>query len=142
MGLARRLSAFAARASLAAKCLILVAAVRLGLTFLSYNVVKRWTPRAPMRLADEGKLKRTAWGVARAATLVPRASCLTQALAAQIILARSGYHSDIRIGVRRDDKGAVSAHAWLMSGERIVLGGETHELSDFAILTQLGPQAS
>ena len=39
--------------------------------------------------------------VRRAAWLVPQASCLTQAMALQMMLARRGHHCAVRIGVER-----------------------------------------
>jgi cytochrome b561 len=107
-----------------ARCLLVVAAVRLGLTLLSYNHVRRMVTRLdaqqPAGIAD---LRRVAWGVAAAARLVPYASCLTQALSGQYLLARQGNASKIRIGIERDTGTQLKAHAWLMSGDQIVLGG-------------------
>ena len=53
---------------------------------------------------------------------MPGATCLTpQALAAQLLLARAGYPSSLRMGARRRD-GVLEAHAWLEDGERVVYG--------------------
>jgi Transglutaminase-like superfamily len=107
-----------------ARCLLVVAAVRLGLTLFSYNNVRRIVTRLDAsRPASFGELRRVAWGVAAAARLVPRASCLTQALSGQYILARQGNASKIRIGIERDTGTQLKAHAWLVSGNHIVLGG-------------------
>ncbi len=107
-----------------ARCLLVVAAVRLGLTLFSYNHVRRIVTRLDAsRPASIGELRRVAWGVAAAARLVPRASCLTQALSGQYILARQGNASKIRIGIERDTGTQLKAHAWLVSGNHIVLGG-------------------
>lgn len=107
-----------------ARCLLVVAAVRLGLTLLSYNHVRRMVTRLDAQQpAGIGDLRRVAWGVAAAARLVPYASCLTQALSGQYLLARQGNASKIRIGIERDTGTQLKAHAWLMSGDQIVLGG-------------------
>ena len=107
-----------------ARCLLVVAAVRLGLTLFSYNRVRRMVTRLDARQpADIGELRRVAWGVAAAARFVPCASCLTQALSGQYMLARQGNASKIRIGIERDTGTQLKAHAWLMSGNHIVLGG-------------------
>jgi hypothetical protein len=63
--------------------------------------------------------------VTRAARRVPRATCLTQAIAAAILLGRRGVPASIRFGVARDGGGKFIAHAWVESGGRIVLGGVT-----------------
>ena len=107
-----------------AHCLSVVVAVRVGLTLLSYNKVRRMVTRLDAREpADIGDLRRVAWGVAAAARLVPGASCLTQALSGQYMLARQGSASKISIGIERNAGTELKAHAWLMSGDHIVLGG-------------------
>ena len=70
-------------------------------------------------LADE---RIVAWSVSAAARLVPQATCLTQALAGQRLLARRGRGSRVVIGVRPQDAG-LHAHAWLIRGDRVLLGG-------------------
>ena len=118
------------------RCLLVVAAVRLGLTLFSYNHVRNVVMRMDARRsADIADLRRVAWGVAAAARLVPRASCLTQALSGQYILARQGNASKIRIGIERDTGARLKAHAWLMSGNHIVLGGS---IDGFAHLVDHG----
>jgi hypothetical protein len=105
-------------------CLLVVVAMRLGLTLLSYNRVRSLVMRLDARQsASMGELRRTAWGVAAAARFVPRATCLTQALSGQYILARHGNASTIRIGIERGTGEQLKAHAWLVSDNHIVLGG-------------------
>ncbi len=119
-----------------AHCLAVVVAVRLGLTLLSYNKVRNMVTRLDAREpADIGDLRRVAWGVAAAARLVPGASCLTQALSGQYLLARQGNASKISIGIERNTGTELKAHAWLMSGDHIVLGGA---LSGFTHLVDHG----
>jgi hypothetical protein len=74
---------------------------------------------------------RLAWAVETAAQVVPRASCLTQALAAQIMLERSGAHPEIKIGVATDREG-FEAHAWLELDGRPLVGAR--ELDRYAEL--------
>ncbi len=119
-----------------AHCLLVVAAVRLGLTLFSYNRLRRMvTQLDPPHEAGIGDLRRVAWGVAAAARLVPYASCLTQAISGQYILARQGNASKIRIGIERDTGTQLKAHAWLISGNHIVLGGS---INGFAHLVDHG----
>ncbi|AZO60058.1 MAG: lasso peptide biosynthesis B2 protein [Mesorhizobium sp.] len=119
-----------------ARCLAVVSLVRLGLTLSSYNrmraLVTRLEARNDAGIAD---LRRVAWGVAAAARYVPGASCLTQALAGQYLLARQGKASTISIGIARDPGADLKAHAWLISGDHIVLGGS---INGFAHLVDHG----
>lgn len=121
-----------------AGCLATVATVRLSLTILSYKRMRAWLPVTPAReIATTGELKRIAWGIRNAARFVPGASCLTQALSGQLILARRGKSSQVRIGVARDDQGRFVAHAWLIAGDRVVLGGAEENIRRFTPLIDL-----
>ena len=54
---------------------------------------------------------------------VPNATCLTQALAGQVLLTHYGYRAVVRVGVTKvDGKGTFQAHAWLESGGKVVIG--------------------
>lgn len=119
-----------------ARCLGVVAAVRLGLTLFSYNRIRGLVTRLEAtEAAGIADLRRVAWGVAAAARFVPGASCLTQALAGQYLLARQGSASKIRIGIEKDTGAELKAHAWLISGDHIVLGGS---IGGFAHLVDHG----
>ena len=119
-----------------AHCLTVVSAVRLALTLSSYNRVRSLVTRLDARRdASIADLRRVAWGVAAAARLVPGASCLTQALAGQYLLARQGSTSKISIGIEKGTGSELKAHAWLMSGNHIVLGGS---IKGFAHLVDHG----
>lgn len=73
--------------------------------------------------APAQELRLVAWSVAAAARLVPGATCLTQALAGQRVLAQGGYASTVRISLPGGADGDFRPHAWLMSGNVIALGG-------------------
>lgn len=119
-----------------ARCLMVVSAVRLALTLSSYNRVRGAVTRLDARRdAGIADLRRVAWGVAAAARLVPGATCLTQALAGQYLLARQGNASKISIGIEKGTGSELKAHAWLMSGSHIVLGGS---IKGFAHLVDHG----
>ena len=108
--------------------------------FLALSWRERWLlARAvvmvgSMRLASAARparrpqdVDRVAWAVSAAARSIPRATCLTQALAARQLLARCGEPSDLHIGVAQDAERGIAAHAWLAAGGRVVIGGETLE---------------
>jgi hypothetical protein len=114
------------------KALFLVAAIRVGLWLLPLQVVRRQLARlaqAPARssLDDLSCLHEIAWAVRVVSRYVPRATCLTQALAAQVLVERAGLPSRLRLGVALDRGGSFRAHAWLESEGRIVVGGPAVE---------------
>lgn len=107
----------------------LVACVRLGLWVLPWRVTRRLAQRlsTPGRAAagtavDVGAVTRA---VSRAARRVPRATCLTQAIATSVMLGRRGVPATIRFGAARDTSGRFIAHAWVEAQGRIVIGGVT-----------------
>ena len=63
-----------------------------------------------------------AWAVSVASRYVPKATCLTQALALQKLLVEAGHQSRVEIGVAKNT-GKFEAHAWLVCGDQIVIGG-------------------
>jgi hypothetical protein len=105
----------------------LVSLVRIGLWVLPYKRVRRMVeqrsqprsgaPAAPRYAADD--IVRVVGAVSRR---IPDASCLTQALSAQRLLAHEGYESLLQIGVARNESGTFEAHAWLEREGRIIIG--------------------
>ena len=62
------------------------------------------------------------WAIANARRVVPRATCLPQAIAAEALLTRGGLTADLQIGVMKTPEGKLLAHAWVESDGRIVVG--------------------
>ena len=68
-------------------------------------------------------MDKTIWAVEASSRLVPKATCLTKALAARVLLTRLGYPAELRLGMVREKSGRVLAHAWIESEGRVVIGG-------------------
>lgn len=105
-----------------------VVVVRVALSLLSPRRTMRATLRLQRWYGRPGRSsslsdERIAWAVTVASRRVPRATCLTQALATQALLARLGRTSALRIGVGRDEQGKVCAHAWVEVSGRAIIGG-------------------
>jgi hypothetical protein len=71
---------------------------------------------------------------------VPRATCLTQAIAAQLLLKQRGYASKLCVGVVRSRRGGFTAHAWVERQHRILIGGA--ESANYVRLTALNGAVS
>lgn len=119
----------------------LAALVRLGLWLLPPRL---WHPllrpvagRPSARAARSVPAERVAWAVAAASRFVPGATCLTQALAARLLLAWLGHPALVRIGVARDAGGSIAAHAWVESGGAVVLGGTPASLARYRAFPSL-----
>jgi len=116
------------------KCLAALIATRLMLTCAGYATIRARMPQASDTPEGHFYARQLARRIERLARFVPRASCLTQALALQWLLARAGHGSDLHVGVRHNEKGHFEAHAWLSCNGCIVLGAATRPLSDFTAL--------
>jgi hypothetical protein len=88
---------------------------------------ERNTPRPPV--------ERVTWAVEAVSRRIPQATCLTQALSAQLLLRQFGYDSRLCLGVARTPRGEFRAHAWLERDGSVVIGGA--EASAFTRLPAL-----
>jgi hypothetical protein len=105
---------------------------RVALWTLPFARVQELVARLGARRGTVGVAPgRLAWTVETAARSIPRATCLTQALAAQVMLSRAGERPELHIGVATD-RGAFEAHAWLSLHGRALVGD--HELERYARL--------
>ena len=130
---------------------VLLGAVRLGLWVLPFQTMRRLLTKmtrhataqqaCPSRTASIASIAtevpnattqqtrdylpdRIVWAVVVASRYVPKSTCLTQALTAQVLLAQRGFPAQLHIGVAKqgEDK-PLEAHAWVESEGRIVIGG-------------------
>ncbi|MEO6222778.1 MAG: lasso peptide biosynthesis B2 protein [Vicinamibacterales bacterium] len=123
MRILRKFAAYSAlERRLVVKAWFAVVAVRILLWVAPYRWIEAWfmAPPAPSTSTDPPAA--IALAVTRASTLVPMATCLTQALAAGFLIRRAGRNAIIHFGVARDDAG-FKAHAWLESDGGVLIGG-------------------
>jgi len=99
--------------------------------------VSRMVAGAPLPAEPTPAVRQIGWAVRAVSRRVPRASCLTQALATQILLARRGYSSHLRIGVARDADTGFAAHAWVEIDGDVLVGGAGS--SRYHVLPDLSP---
>ena len=106
---------------------ILLVTIRVGLTLLPFRTVRgllaaliEWHHR--FQGTNRFSTERIVWAVELAGRLIPRAStCLTQALAAQVLLLRWDHPALVHIGTSKGE-GELRAHAWVESGGNVVIG--------------------
>lgn len=114
--------------------ILVVLIVRIGLWTTKYqrvrSVLVRPCPDDP-QVERRVTVARITHAVARIAKLIPDASCLTQTISCQAILSWKGIPSTISMGLKKDDEGAVRAHAWLNWNEQVVLEGNEGTVLDF-----------
>lgn len=126
--------------ALLVRTLLLVALIRLSLWILPFQFVRRSVARRarPRRRTGAGPvspIEKVVAAIELTARYVPAATCLTQALAAEILLTRRGYAPELRIGVLRKE-GKFKAHAWVECAGKVVIG-EVQDLAEFAALPRV-----
>ena len=113
--------------------------VRLGLWLLPFRVVSSMVDKfiRANSISDQSKelqlARKVGSIVRRVSRYVPAASCLTQALATHVLLARSGHRSHLRIGVTKGVNGGLDAHAWVESNGKIIIG-RRNDLRKYTLL--------
>jgi len=126
----------AADRSLAVRAAGWLVMARVALWVLPFARVQELVSRLGARRGPVGVAPgRVAWTVETTARSIPQATCLTQALAAQVMLSRAGEEPSLHIGVATD-RGAFEAHAWLELHGRPLVGDR--ELDRYARLEASG----
>jgi hypothetical protein len=123
------------------KAALLLEGIKLAMRLIPFKVLRRLADRAGrtfVRRRSRTNLpaQTVAWAVETVSQNTPgEKTCLTQALAAQVLLTRRGYSSLLHIGVVKDENGELLAHAWVECQNEIVVGG--YELERYTLLTSL-----
>ena len=103
--------------------LLLVVAFRLALWVIPYRTLQRIADRVPARrIASDEEASQIAHDITAVSRYVLEATCLTQALVAQVLLQRDGFSPKMKIGVAHGENGQLKAHAWIEMDGRIFIG--------------------
>jgi|HubBroStandDraft_1064217.scaffolds.fasta_scaffold03727_3 hypothetical protein len=115
---------------------MLIALYRVALWVVPWRRLAVSRPPANSSSAARFSVERLEWAVRTAQRAIPRATCLTQALALHHLLARAGYASSIHIGVAKNVSGAFDAHAWVEHGG-VTLLSSASEVAHYSHLMAL-----
>jgi hypothetical protein len=132
-----------AELALALFTIALTAAVRTALWTVHFRRLKRIVDACRPSKSFAGRYGDLQIGraVRLASRYVPQATCLTQALTAQMLLNWAGIEAKTLIGVRRNEK--FEAHAWVECGGRVLVGGAAQSATYSPMLTLEGrPQSN
>lgn len=121
------------------QAIMLLAGVRIALSILPFRYFIPFTKRLAARglksnCTDRRTIDGAAWAVARVSPWIPKASCLTQAVATQVMLSWRGVPAKLHIGVTRNDDAKFAAHAWVTTGDRVVVGGTVENFTPLVVL--------
>jgi hypothetical protein len=123
------------------KAALLLEAIKVALRLLPFRVLRRLVADAEktpigLRWIKSASAEKVAWAVETASRIIPgEKTCLTQALAAQVLLTRRGYPALLHIGIVKNEEGEFQAHAWVECEGKVVIGG--HELERYTPLAPL-----
>lgn len=112
---------------LLARAAVLVASVRIALWLFPFHWICQWARRsgAVSGPLETNPVSRLAWAVQVAARRIPGASCLTQAMALQWLLVRTGRAASLQIGVAKDSRHGFESHAWVeCEGQALLENGD------------------
>lgn len=106
---------------------VLLVAIRGGQGMVPFRTLRRLVARGArtpgeINAAGRSLRLRIAWAVEVASRYVPRATCLTRALAVEAMLMRRGYPARLCIGVARKVGERFEAHAWVESDGKTLIG--------------------
>ncbi len=105
---------------------VLLAIIRLGLSLFPFTTLRKVLALISPLIARGGEAwseDLLVWAVGAASRYVPRATCLAQALAIQLVLKQSGRQASLHIGVNGAEGDHLDAHAWVVSQGRVLYGG-------------------
>jgi len=79
---------------------------------------------------DPDYVRRVVWTIGIVSKNTPwESKCLVQAIVGKMLLRRRHIHNILFLGVAKDTEHKMIAHAWLQTGDSIVIGG--HEKNKF-----------
>jgi len=110
--------------ALLVEALAAVLLFRLALPLFSIDRLRAWSARLEANTVPS--IDRVVWAAGAASRWTPGTTCLVSALALQRMLSVRGRPSELHIGVAKLGQ-RFSAHAWLISEGRIVIGEQGEE---------------
>jgi hypothetical protein len=101
---------------------LLVLYIRMALWVFSYRIVRQRVNRRRGISVNACPCSRIAWAISTVSRYIPGATCLTQALAGEVLLRTYGHQPSFHIGVAKSNSRALEAHAWIEVQGKIILG--------------------
>jgi hypothetical protein len=104
------------------RTLFIMGWIRVGLWLLPFRVMKNFVFADGRKKDSSYSVEQFVWAVRASSRYVPVATCLTQALTAQVLLSRAGHRPRVEIGVALSEKNQFQAHAWLVLKDQVLVG--------------------
>ncbi|HYV96630.1 MAG TPA: lasso peptide biosynthesis B2 protein [Gemmatimonadaceae bacterium] len=110
---------------------------RVSTWVLPFRVARKLVKSAPGAPRPEYNHERIRWAIQVSERFVPSATCLPQALTAESLLTRAGHQAQLHLGVRKNARGRIDAHAWVVCEGAIVIGDLPEGLRHYTHLPPL-----
>lgn len=109
------------------KVYFLLMTIKIGLNVLSFHdlrrLINRWTIPVSTPVDDPFEMHKVVKAIEIGSRYTPgRSTCLVKALTGHILLTRRNIPVDLYIGVRRESKGELGAHAWVSNQGQVIIG--------------------
>lgn len=119
------------------KAIFLTWLVRIILWIFPFSVLRKLISNISKkkRKLNSISLEKLVWALNVASKYSPKSTCLTRSIAGYILFLTHGYQTEIKIGVCKNDKGNIEAHAWLENNENVVIG---ESKNNYATILSLG----
>jgi hypothetical protein len=123
------------------KSAFLLLTFRAGLSLFSFKSMLSYLDgikqrKKKLKDANNPSEEKIVWVIDVVSRYVPYTTCLSKALTAQVLLKRYGHFSNLHIGVVKNDKGKLDAHAWVESQGKIIIG-DLKDLSRYTAFPSL-----
>ena len=122
------------------KSAFLLVAFKMGLSLFSFKTLLGYLDgikqKKKLKDAVNPSEEKIVWTIDVVSRYILFTTCLNKALTAQVLLKRYGYLSNLHIGVVKNDKGKLNAHAWVESNGKIIIG-DLKDLSRYTALPSL-----
>ena len=94
--------------------------------------------RGISRLDEPNIVSQIIWALSAASRrLLGKDTCLPQAMAARVMFNRFGVPAKIKFGVKKSAGGELQAHAWVINGDVILIGGDGLDLASYSPLNHV-----
>ncbi|MBR8829372.1 MAG: lasso peptide biosynthesis B2 protein [Gomphosphaeria aponina SAG 52.96 = DSM 107014] len=103
---------------------LLLITIKLGLKIMQFQTLQKLLEKISQpQKTRKYTLYKIIWAITMVSPDIPGVVCLQRAMAAQVLLRRQGYPTELRLGVGKDNSGEMVFHAWVESKGKVVIGG-------------------
>jgi len=103
---------------------LLLITIKLGLKVMKFQTLQSLLEKIsqPQKKRKYTQYK-IIWAITIISPYIPGIVCLQRAMAAQFLLRKQGYPTDLRIGAAKNQAGEMIFHAWVENKGKAVIGG-------------------